>query len=257
MSQLILPGDAGFADVLAGKHFSAGPNYNGVGTMPNKTGAGVILTPSGADQAIPQGYYPGGVGDGKVAAVVVPVANVLTGTTIAGQAGTMPNNSSAYHASTDTVGTFQPQQVYIRPPLGYYDQVSNTAYVYATDPNYISANILSGKSIFGLAGTAKRTANGSVTASSGNLTVSTLPFSPSKVALVYIGVVNTNYGYLIVISSTQDIDGGNASLNYGLYVWNNNGTGYSQQITSQPMTANGFNFTNANIGGSWKYYAME
>lgn len=89
MAQLILPGDAGFGDVLAGKHFSAGTNYNTAGAMPNN--GAITITPSGSTQAIPAGYHNG---SGQVSAVVVPVANVLTGTTIAGVAGTMPNQGS-------------------------------------------------------------------------------------------------------------------------------------------------------------------
>ncbi len=42
---------------------------NGVkvpGTMPNKVGSGMVITPGVADQAIAQGYYGGSVADGKV-----------------------------------------------------------------------------------------------------------------------------------------------------------------------------------------------
>lgn len=76
------------------------------GTMLNKTASATVITPSNADQAIPQGYYPGGAADGKVAAVVVPVANVLTGTTIAGQAGAYPTNPSGGTQSWTTPGTY-------------------------------------------------------------------------------------------------------------------------------------------------------
>lgn len=215
------------------------------GTNPNFTAGGVYtLRYDGTNFTL-----QGSGGGGTATADKVLTGYTFTNDTAENISGTMPNKVGS--GTVITPGTAD-----IAIPQGYFGGVLTDGKVVG-DANLIAANILSGKSIFGLAGTAKRTANGSVTASSGNLTVSTLPFSPSKVALVYIGVVNTNYGYLIVISSTQDIDGGNASLNYGLYVWNNNGTGYSQQITSQPMTANGFNFTNANIGGSWKYYAME
>jgi hypothetical protein len=94
MAGILLPGDAGFADVLAGKHFCAGANYNAVGTMPNKTGAGLIITPSNVDQAIAQGYYPGGADDGKVAAVSFYATKLLIGTTVAGTPGTMPENGA-------------------------------------------------------------------------------------------------------------------------------------------------------------------
>lgn len=75
-----------------------------VGTMPNKVGSATVLTPSGSDQAVPKGYYGGAVGDGKVAAVVVPTAKVLNDTVIAGQQGTMPNNGSVGTVNLTTEG---------------------------------------------------------------------------------------------------------------------------------------------------------
>lgn len=87
-------GTATPAQVLANVPYSNESDTDLIGTMPDKTGSGTVITPSGTDQAIPQGYFPGGTADGKVAAVVVPVANVLTGTTIAGQSGTMPEQGS-------------------------------------------------------------------------------------------------------------------------------------------------------------------
>lgn len=60
-------GTAGAAQTLTG--YTLGTE-NGVipGTMPNKVGSGTVITPSTVDQAIPQGYYGGAVGDGKVLA---------------------------------------------------------------------------------------------------------------------------------------------------------------------------------------------
>jgi len=60
------------------------------GAMPNE--GAVTLTPSGTGAVvIPAGYHNG---SGTVAKVNVPAANVLTGTTIASVAGTMPNQGS-------------------------------------------------------------------------------------------------------------------------------------------------------------------
>ncbi len=39
------------------------------GTMINKVGSGTVITPGPTDQVIPQGYYGGVVGDGKVSAI--------------------------------------------------------------------------------------------------------------------------------------------------------------------------------------------
>lgn len=75
------------ADMLSGKvAFVNG--IKRVGTMPNN--GAINRTPSTSAQAIPAGYTTGGT----VAAVVVPVANVLSGTVIAGAAGTMPSNGA-------------------------------------------------------------------------------------------------------------------------------------------------------------------
>ncbi|HWQ76935.1 MAG TPA: hypothetical protein VN441_16635, partial [Syntrophomonas sp.] len=131
-------GNATAADILAGKTASTDAG-DVTGTMPNKTGSGTVITPSTADQTIPQGYYGGAAGDGKVAAVSVPVANVLTGTTIAGADGTMPNRGAA----VITPGTAN-QAI----AAGYHN---GSGYVKG-DANLIAANILSGKNIFGVAG---------------------------------------------------------------------------------------------------------
>ncbi|MDP4224926.1 MAG: hypothetical protein Q8910_00955 [Bacteroidota bacterium] len=56
----------------------------------NKVGSATIITPSTADQVIPQGYYGGAVGDGKVSGDVnlIP-GNILSGVSIFGIAGTL------------------------------------------------------------------------------------------------------------------------------------------------------------------------
>jgi len=64
-------GDAVAENVLADKKFSNDNDTGIVGTMPNKVGSGTVITPTGADQAIPQGYYGGALTDGKVAAVTL------------------------------------------------------------------------------------------------------------------------------------------------------------------------------------------
>jgi hypothetical protein len=59
------------------------------GTILDKNG--VVITPSGVDQVIGEGYYPGTLAGGKVAAVVVDASKVLEGTTIAGTPGALAN----------------------------------------------------------------------------------------------------------------------------------------------------------------------
>ena len=80
-------GTADPAKVLSGETFeSAGSLVPQTGTMPNN--GATNFTPSGNNTvAIPAGYYDG---SGVVEQVSVPAADVLTGTTIAGVAGTIP-----------------------------------------------------------------------------------------------------------------------------------------------------------------------
>lgn len=48
------------------------------GTMPNKVGSATVITPSGLEQAIPNGYYGGALTDGKVKPIsLTPGDNVL------------------------------------------------------------------------------------------------------------------------------------------------------------------------------------
>jgi hypothetical protein len=66
--------------------------------------------------------------------------------------GAMPNNGNKYTPASmvngwDTVG-----RLYVLPPHGYYDGVYS---VICDDSNFIKPNIVEGKSIFGLVGTAK------------------------------------------------------------------------------------------------------
>lgn len=154
MGQLLLPGDAGFSDVLSGKKFSAGVNYNAVGSMPNN--GAVAITPGASSQAIAAGYHNG---SGAVAAVSVPAANVLVGTTIAGTAGTMPNRGTV---------NFTPSTSNQTIANGYHSGSG----IVSGDANLVAANILSGISIFGVAGnvTARKYASGTAS-SEGSSTV--------------------------------------------------------------------------------------
>jgi len=147
MAQLIVSGNASAAQVLTGTTFSAGVLYGASGTMTDN--GAVAITPSASSQSIVAGYHNG---SGSVAAVVVPAANVLTGTTIAGTAGTMPNRGAV--AITPNTGT---QTI----AAGYH----NGSGTVAGDANLVAANILSAISIFGVAGSAQKRlfASGSVT----------------------------------------------------------------------------------------------
>ncbi len=188
-----------------------------VGTMPDR--GNVSFTPGPVAQTIPAGKHGGG---GLVAAVVVPADKVLAGTTIAGTAGTVPIRNG------DNLATaIQPQagvRLYYKPPAGYYD--GNDDWVYYNDANFSAANILSGKSIFGLAGSlvqGKQYAEGSGLAdSSGNFTVTGLAFRPTAV------IVEMQVGSQFS-RTVYDATGDNA-IN-GHYYWPTGATLMSTRLT--------------------------
>jgi hypothetical protein len=105
------------------------------GTMPNN--GAMTLTPGASVVAIPAGYHNG---SGTVPAVVVPAANVLTGTTIAGTAGTMPNNGAG--------GTVTPGTANQTKAAGYWSSLITIL----GDANLLAANLKNGISVFGVTG---------------------------------------------------------------------------------------------------------
>lgn len=130
-------GDAVAENVLAGKIFSNDDDTGLLGTMPNR--GTVNITPSQADQVIANGYHNG---VGKVLKVPVPVANVLTGTTIAGAAGTMPNRGALAQTLTTQGGHYN-------IPAGYYSGGS----VKAQFANLVAGNIKNRVNVGGVVGT--------------------------------------------------------------------------------------------------------
>lgn len=103
-------GNATASDLLSGKTASTDAG-DILGTMPNR--GAVTITPSNIDQAIVSGYHSGA---GKVLAVPVPAANVLTGTVIAGTAGTMPNRGAVNATISSEGGQYT-------IPAGYHNGV--------------------------------------------------------------------------------------------------------------------------------------
>lgn len=84
-------GDAVASDVRGGKTFSNADGINKTGTLPTVSTSPLIITPGAQDQERPAGIYDGPI---TVKGVTVPADKVLTGTTIAGTAGTMPNRGA-------------------------------------------------------------------------------------------------------------------------------------------------------------------
>lgn len=120
-----------------------------IGTMVDR--GTVNYTPSNVDQIVAGGKHSG---VGKVLAVPVDASKVLTGTTIANTPGTLPNNGAG--------GTVTPSTTNQSKPAGYY---SSTITI-TGDPDLIAGNILSGKNIFGVAGTVSPKLNATGTISS-------------------------------------------------------------------------------------------
>ncbi|WP_143813081.1 hypothetical protein [Paenibacillus sp. XY044] len=120
--------------VIAGETFT---NDNGVqtGNMPDN--GAVTITPGATIKPIPKGYHDG---NGSVQAVTFDASKVLTGTTIAGTAGMMPNNGA--------LGTITPGTASKNIAAGY-----TSGGMVAGDANLVAANIKSGVSIFGVTGT--------------------------------------------------------------------------------------------------------
>jgi hypothetical protein len=164
ISAISTDANAAVGDVLNTRTFYQG-GVKRTGMMPNQ--GAVTLTPSGTGPvAIPAGYHNG---SGIVSQVVVIPGNVLTGTTIAGVAGTMPNRGAP---------TWTPHAGNQNLAAGYYSGGTVLG-----DPDLIASNIRSGVNIFGIIGSlveGKRWASGSInTGVDGFYDVGGLNFTPS------------------------------------------------------------------------------
>lgn len=188
-------GNAQTTDVLTGKGFTNDTGEQ-VGSMPNNGALGTI-TPVTANQTIPSGYTSGGTVAGdpdlisaniKAGANIFNVAGkteVVDTTTAAGaMAAQVLSTKEAFVNGAKVTGTIHDRSgvstgvvsnatssangigdLFLVPPEGYYDGAAGTK-VNTWDGNFIAANILSGKTVWGLAGTAvsgARKATGSTT----------------------------------------------------------------------------------------------
>jgi hypothetical protein len=161
-------GDATAPDLLSGKKATtdAGeitgtmPDYRGVDTTPhsfNGVTGGIYVQPK-------TGAY------NQVGALFVEEpdfipANFLATKNVFGLQGGIPVITGASVPATLTSSTPGDGTIRAIPPIGYYDGATGVISLY--DPDYVSANILMGKNIFGVTGTSGRVASGTASASGG------------------------------------------------------------------------------------------
>ncbi|MFX3631842.1 MAG: hypothetical protein ACE3L7_07155 [Candidatus Pristimantibacillus sp.] len=149
------------ADLLNGKT-AYGPIGKINGSMPNN--GAPVYTPGKSDQTIPKGYTNG---SGKVLAVPVPAAKVLSDTTIAGTVGTMVKQGGWTQGASVLAAAGRLHMMI--PPGGYLENASGQVNpgVYFDDPDFIAGNIRNGINMFGLDGALKekKVVTGSVTSS--------------------------------------------------------------------------------------------
>ncbi|WP_379202746.1 hypothetical protein [Paenibacillus sp. GCM10012306] len=150
-------GNAVAGDIRAGR--TAATDAGDItGTLPVQTGG--TVTPGATAVVKPAGIYDTAI---AVEAVTVPADKVLEDTTIAGTKGTMKNMAGSTAALTVSATAGQLSAMI---PLGAYQtrggQIAGALITHA-DANFQAANIMSGKTVLGMKGTA--TADATATAS--------------------------------------------------------------------------------------------
>lgn len=238
------------------------------GTMPEE--GSPTYTPSPSDQAITPGHYSGG----KVAAVTFDATKLLTGTTVAGTAGTMVDRhvthddylSSAFPTVPTSKNTFiwygnlgvssPGQKMALAVPQGYFhggsqEYVTVEAADIASNIGLTAAEMVSTANVLGIQGTAlsatKATGSGTVTST---ITVTGLAFTPQ---IIIIEGTNTNNVRYRRTYYSNTIDSG---LNNSSVYSNSTGTGGESEggwtVSSSGFTASfsGFN------GGSYSWIAL-
>ncbi|TNJ65174.1 hypothetical protein FE784_16385 [Paenibacillus hemerocallicola] len=219
--------NATVGQVLAGRTFySSGLK---TGTMPDR--GATNLTPSGTGTvAIPAGYHNG---SGVVAQVSVPAANVLTGTNIAGVAGTMPNQGAIVITPGASAKSI---------PAGYH----NGSGTVAGSANLIPSNIRFGVQVYDVIGSlieGKRWASGNInTGIDGFYDVGGLNFTPS----IILAATDPSF-------STKEIIAYFAGYNQTFVPVG----GYAINSSITNITSSGFRINNAPNGYLMNWFAVE
>ncbi len=183
--QDISAANATVAQVLASSTFFSVTGAIKTGTMPNKVGSATVITPSTTDQAFPQGYYGGAVGDGKCSGDAnLVTGNIKSGVTIFGVSGVATVQdisaanatvaqvlaSSTFFSVTGAIKTGTMPTVALAAgnsayPTGYH---AGAASLQAVDGNLAVGNIKNGVNIFGYVGTYAPTLVQDTSGSAGN-----------------------------------------------------------------------------------------
>jgi len=162
-------------------------------------------------------------------------------------AGTMANyngtNQPAYYAYTSG------NSIFINPAnTGYYTNGGNSG-VYATNANWVASNILSGVSVFGLAGSAtieslggRKYATGTVTGTT--VTVSGLSFTPRMFMVSRSANLAYNAGWIVGFSTMS-----------GSYAVNP--TGANSYYLACSFNSTGFSLTIGGTSDTYTYYVWE
>jgi hypothetical protein len=239
-------GDAIAANVLAGKKFS---NDNDTGLV------GTLDLSNLVSGNIKSGVTINGV-NGKASVVDTVDGNASAGQILNGQTayingnkvtGNMPNNYGTWqYSGVPMVGT---HRLHMYPPKGYYDPAGGTG-IYYDDSGFDPANIVNGKSIFGLTGNATVTSLGGRQYTSGpatsNTTV-TLPFNPS---IIKVNSSVNNGGITFLIWTPSNYNG------YPISAQSNaNGAGYNGSIWV--VRGNQIIFSTLNSSYTWTWEAWQ
>jgi hypothetical protein len=146
-------GDAAVGDVREGKIFSTAAGNNKTGTLTVRATSAVTVTPSQSAQVLNPGIYDNTI---TIPAVTFDAAAVLTGTSIAGKAGTMPNWAGSNPAAVGYRKSGVAGRLHVTPPSGRFDGAAET---YVDSADFVPTNVLAGKTPFGMAGTMPNRAN--------------------------------------------------------------------------------------------------
>jgi hypothetical protein len=211
-TNFIVLGKGGGGNVTADKVLSGYTFTNdsgqGTGTIPSKAAA--TYNPSTSVQTIASGQYVSGTQAIAATTGTATADTVLSGYTFnsgngIGLTGNIPNNYGVWQYS----GIPAPGagRLHMYPPKGYYDPAGSTG-VYYDSPDYLAQNIVNGKNIFGVVGTATLSSMGGANVVSGTVVLtsnsagdlyfptSLLPYTPS---FLYCRIHNTSTTYTMSI----------------------------------------------------------